>query len=127
VQEKLLQEFKSVVAHTRGKQSLDAQIENVAKARALTLNESQPAAKAAFSKVIMLTLLFFVLANSTVVQIFKNLIRGLFQGKVLSVEDAVDVLTLKDNTDSVGDYATALHLLARAHVSLISVNHQTKF
>jgi len=41
----------------------------------------------------------------------------MLQGKVLSVEGVVDVLTLKDNADSIDDYATALHLLARAEVN----------
>ena len=53
----------------------------------------------------------------TVLQIFKQLVRSLFQGKALSVEDIADVLSLKDNDTTIGDYATALHLLARADVS----------
>jgi cAMP phosphodiesterase len=40
----------------------------------------------------------------------------LLQGKALSIEDAVDVLTLKDNTSTPEDFATALHLLARVQV-----------
>ena len=47
---------------------------------------------------------------------FKYLVRLLLQGKALSVEDMADVLSLKDNFDHVEDYATALHLLARAEV-----------
>ena len=43
--------------------------------------------------------------------------RDILQGKVLNVEGVVDVLTLKDNEDSIDDYATALHLLARAEVN----------
>ena len=50
-------------------------------------------------------------------QIFKQLARYLLQGKALSVEDMADVLSLKDNDTTIGDYATALHLLARADVS----------
>lgn len=42
--------------------------------------------------------------------------RQVLQGKALSVEDAVDVLTLK-NDEGVENYATALHLLAHAEVS----------
>lgn len=53
----------------------------------------------------------------TVLQIFKQLVRSLFQGKALSVEDIADVLSLKDNNTTISDYATALHLLARADVS----------
>lgn len=47
----------------------------------------------------------------------KNHVRDILQGKVLNVEAVVDVLTLKDNGDSIDDYATALHLLARAEVN----------
>lgn len=54
--------------------------------------------------------------DSLALKIFKNLVRQLLQGKALSIEDAADVLTLKNNSDSVGDYSTALHLLARAQV-----------
>lgn len=49
-------------------------------------------------------------------QVLKNHVRDMLQGKVLNVEGVVDVLTLKDNTDSIDDYATALHLLASAKV-----------
>lgn len=49
-------------------------------------------------------------------KIFKTLARQLLQGKALSIEDAADILTLKDNTESVGDFSIALHLLARAQV-----------
>jgi nuclear pore complex protein Nup133 len=48
--------------------------------------------------------------------VLKNHVRDMLQGKVLNVESVVDVLTLKDNVDSIDDYATALHLLARAKV-----------
>jgi len=41
-------------------------------------------------------------------------VRDVLQGKVLNVEGVVDILTLKDNADSIDDYATALQLLARA-------------
>lgn len=47
--------------------------------------------------------------------------KDLLQGKSLSIEDTVDVLTLKDNFDSVGDYATALHLLARCNVRQVGI------
>ena len=43
--------------------------------------------------------------------------RSLFQGKALPVEDIADALSMKDNDTTIDDYATALHLLARAHVS----------
>lgn len=35
----------------------------------------------------------------------------------MSVEDIADALSMKDNDTTIGDYATALHLLARADVS----------
>ena len=50
-------------------------------------------------------------------QVFKQLVRSLLQGKALSVEDVADVLSMKDNDTTISDYATALHLLARADVS----------
>jgi len=46
-------------------------------------------------------------------------VRRLLQKKALSVEDTVDILSLKDNTSTVVDYPTALHLLARAEVGLV--------
>jgi len=48
---------------------------------------------------------------------FKQLARSLLQKKALSVEEMADALSLKDNDSTIGDYATALHLLARADVS----------
>jgi hypothetical protein len=42
--------------------------------------------------------------------------RQVLQGKALSLEDAVDVLTLQDNVEGAENYATALHLLAHAEV-----------
>lgn len=50
-------------------------------------------------------------------QSFKQLTRRMLLGKTLSVEDAADVLSLKDNDRSPEDYVTALQLLARAQVS----------
>lgn len=49
-------------------------------------------------------------------QIFKQLVRLLLQGKALHIEDIVDALTLRDNYDSLENYATALHLLSRDQV-----------
>jgi nuclear pore complex protein Nup133 len=51
------------------------------------------------------------------VQIFKDMVKHLLQGKALSIEDAADVLTLKDNEETVEDFATALQLVSRAVVS----------
>lgn len=45
----------------------------------------------------------------------KIFVRQVIQGKVLSVEDVVDILTLQDE-EGVENYATALHLLAHAEV-----------
>ncbi|KAG6851014.1 hypothetical protein H0H93_004501 [Arthromyces matolae] len=90
VHEALLQEFKSVPEAARGRQTLDSQIDTILKATATGLRE-KPALR----------------------NIFKELVRGLLQGRALCIEDAVDVLTLKDNNSSVEDFATALHLLAR--------------
>ena len=50
-------------------------------------------------------------------QIFKQLVRRLLQGKALSIEEAADVLSMKDNTDRLEDYVTAFHLLSTAKVS----------
>ena len=45
--------------------------------------------------------------------------RQLLQGKALSVEDMAELLSLKDNRNRVEDYASALHLLARAEVCVM--------
>ncbi|KAJ7109426.1 hypothetical protein C8R44DRAFT_634983 [Mycena epipterygia] len=90
VHQALLEEFKPVLESLRGRQSLEAQIDAIVKSEASRLADHKA-----------LTL------------IFKDLVRQLLQGNALSMEDTVDVLTLKDNTTSVEDYTTALHLLAR--------------
>ncbi|KAJ7774888.1 hypothetical protein B0H16DRAFT_78349 [Mycena metata] len=90
VHQRLLDEFKPVLDSLRARQSLDAQIDAIVKSEASGLKDQKA-----------LTL------------IFKDLVRKLLQGNALSMEDTVDVLTLKDNTTSVEDYTTALHLLAR--------------
>ena len=102
----LTEELKSVLVTVRGKQSLDRQVEIILqqKASAITDNKVFPLVRSLASKDIMLT----------VWQIFKQLVRSLFQGKALSVEDIADVLSLTDNDTTIGNYATALHLLARA-------------
>ncbi|GLB34911.1 putative non-repetitive/WGA-negative nucleoporin C-terminal [Lyophyllum shimeji] len=91
VHEALLQEFKSALATVRGRQSLDKQIDIIVKATASKLSD-----------------------RKALTQIFKDFVRALLQGRALSIEDAIDVLTLKDNTTSLEDYATALQLLARS-------------
>ncbi|KAJ7046830.1 hypothetical protein C8F04DRAFT_1227029 [Mycena alexandri] len=90
VHQRLLDEFKPVLDSLRARQSLDAQIDAIVKSEASGLKDQK-------------ALTF----------IFKDLVRKLLQGNALSMEDTVDVLTLKDNTTSVEDYTTALHLLAR--------------
>ncbi|EIN07336.1 hypothetical protein PUNSTDRAFT_71669 [Punctularia strigosozonata HHB-11173 SS5] len=92
VHEVLLRDLKTALVGLRGKQSLEAQVQAIASKHASKLSEKK-----------------------ALLQVFKQLVRQLLQGRVLSIEDIVDVLTLKDNTDSVDDYATALHLLAREH------------
>lgn len=44
------------------------------------------------------------------------LARQLLSGRAMALEDTVDLLTLKDNKESIEDYATALHLLGYAQV-----------
>ncbi|KIM58886.1 hypothetical protein SCLCIDRAFT_127429 [Scleroderma citrinum Foug A] len=100
VQEKLLKEFQNVLTSMRGKQkqSQDAQVETIMRAKASRLTESEKKGL-----------------------VFKNDVRQLLQGKMLSVEDIVDVLTLKDNGEKLEDYATALQLLLRAEVFLCCI------
>ncbi|KAF9227508.1 hypothetical protein BS17DRAFT_746046 [Gyrodon lividus] len=95
VQEKLLADFQSALGSIRGKQkqSLDAQVDAILRAKAKKLKESE---------------------RKGLITAFKNHVRQILQGKVLVVEDAVDLLTLKDKEGSIEDYATALHLLLRA-------------
>lgn len=51
-------------------------------------------------------------------QIFREYVRTLLQGNVLSVEDMVDVLSMRDNSESPDDYVIALRLLWGSDVSL---------
>jgi nuclear pore complex protein Nup133 len=91
VHEALTEELKSALASVRDRQSLDRQIETILqqKASAVADKKSLPL-------------------------VFKQLVRSLLQGKALSVEDVADALSMKDNYTTISDYATALHLLARA-------------
>ncbi|TFY77168.1 hypothetical protein EWM64_g6840, partial [Hericium alpestre] len=91
VHETLVDQLKSALASIRVKQSLDAQVDTIFKAKASRLAD-----------------------RPSLTLIFKALVRLLLQGKALSVEEVADVLSLKDDTKTVEDYATALHLLARA-------------
>ncbi|KAJ8584941.1 hypothetical protein M405DRAFT_746145 [Rhizopogon salebrosus TDB-379] len=94
VQEKLLEEFRETFTSLRGKQkqSLDGQVDAVIKAKATRLREE---------------------GRKGLLGILRIFVRQVLQGKALSVEDAVDILTLKDD-EGVGNYATALQLLAHA-------------
>ncbi|KAG2031047.1 hypothetical protein BDR03DRAFT_1032191 [Suillus americanus] len=95
VQEKMLQEFRETASGLRGKQkqSLDAQVDAVIKAKGARLRAER---------------------RHGLLGIMKIFVRQVLQGKALSLEDAVDVLTLQDNVEGVENYATALHLLAHA-------------
>jgi nuclear pore complex protein Nup133 len=48
------------------------------------------------------------------------MVKDMLQGKALSVEDTVDILTMKDNEESLDDFETALLLLAEAKVSFLA-------
>ncbi|KAK0204765.1 hypothetical protein DFS33DRAFT_1322617 [Desarmillaria ectypa] len=89
VHESLLEEFNAVLETLKGRQSLDSQTDAIIKQKASRLSD-RPA----------------------LTRIFKDFVRNVLQGKVLSIEDAVDVLSLKDNNETLGDFAMALHLLA---------------
>ncbi|KAK1236521.1 hypothetical protein PQX77_000214 [Marasmius sp. AFHP31] len=111
VHESLLEEFKAVLSKLRGKKSLDTQVETIMRERAMTLlDRNELVLVCNFGSTAWRGLMEVTL------QIFKNLVRDLLQGKSLSIEDAVDVLTLKDNKDSAQDYSTALQLLARCQL-----------
>ncbi|KDQ60778.1 hypothetical protein JAAARDRAFT_190924 [Jaapia argillacea MUCL 33604] len=91
VHQALLLEFRAALtSSSRSKQSLDAQVETMAKAHASNLHDRR-----------------------ALLKVFKQLVRRLLQGRSLSIEDSADVLSLKDNKKGVADYATALHLLSR--------------
>ena len=49
----------------------------------------------------------------TINQIFKQLLRRLLQGKDLSDEELVDLLSLKDNDETLDDFYAALHILTK--------------
>ncbi|KXN86872.1 hypothetical protein AN958_09467 [Leucoagaricus sp. SymC.cos] len=91
VHQALLEELRSALVGVRGRHSLESQIDTIVKAKAVGLAERKGS-----------------------LHVFKDLVRQLLQGKALSIEDAVDVLTLKDNDESAEDYATALQLIIRA-------------
>jgi nuclear pore complex protein Nup133 len=95
VQEIMLQEFREAASSLRGKQkqSLDAQVDAVIRTKGTRLRAER---------------------RHGLLGIMKIFVRQVLQGKALSLEDAVDVLTLQDNVEGAENYATALHLLAHA-------------
>ncbi|KAG2020222.1 methyltransferase type 11 [Coprinopsis cinerea AmutBmut pab1-1] len=91
VHDGLATEFKSALQGVRGRHSLESQVDIIMNAKAPGLKEYKAFAKC-----------------------FKDLLKHLLQGRALSIEDAVDLLTMKDNRENLSDYSTALHLLASA-------------
>lgn len=91
VHEALLEDLKSALAAVRGRHSLESQVDIIVKGKVTGLA-----------------------GRKGMLYAFKDFVRQLLQGKALSIEDTVDVLTLKDNKETVEDYATALQLLTRA-------------
>ncbi|KAJ3533367.1 hypothetical protein NM688_g7291 [Phlebia brevispora] len=93
VHENLLEELQSVLTSTRVRQSLETQVDSIARMKASRLQTRKA---------------FFA--------IFKQLVKRLLQGKALSSEDAADALSLKDNVPRIDDYITALHVLYHAEL-----------
>ncbi|KAF8910963.1 methyltransferase type 11 [Gymnopilus junonius] len=101
VHESLLHEFRSVLVTVRTRQSIDSQVDTI-----LNVKGSSLAGKTAFA------------------HIFRDLLRQLLQGKALSIEDLVELLTLKDNAESVDDFARSLQLLSSLKVCrFIAIEH----
>ncbi len=111
VHERLIDELRTALASVRIRQSIDMQVDTITKTKASRLSDRRA--------------LYAVSATEScvgrrltgILQVFKQLVKRLLQGKALSVEDAADVLSLKDNVPNVEDYITALHLLYHAQVS----------
>lgn len=49
-------------------------------------------------------------------QVFKRILRKLLLGQTLSEEDAVDILSMKDNTETSSDFIDALNILIHSPV-----------
>lgn len=116
VHDGLVEEFRSVLITNRVRQSLESQIEAIVRSKGIYLVE-----RTAFLRVSIFDNYHdqfrdLKLSSS---QIFKDLLRQLLQGKALSIEDTVDLLTLKDNGESLEDYATSFQLLNYAKVGYI--------
>ncbi|KAI5890655.1 uncharacterized protein SCHCODRAFT_02632498 [Schizophyllum commune H4-8] len=88
VHETIVADLQLALSTQRGRQSHDAQAEYILKTQAKRLNGTP-----AFAR------------------IFREYVRTLLQGNVLSVEDMVDVLSMRDNSESPDDYVIALRLL----------------
>ncbi|THG99186.1 hypothetical protein EW026_g3129 [Hermanssonia centrifuga] len=93
VHERLIDELRTALASVRIRQSIDMQVDTITKTKASRLSDRR-----------------------ALYAVFKQLVKRLLQGKALSVEDAADVLSLKDNVPNVEDYITALHLLYHAQL-----------
>ncbi|KAF5315570.1 hypothetical protein D9611_004731 [Ephemerocybe angulata] len=92
VHDALIEEFRAALETVRGRHSLESQVDIIVKAKAPSLKETRGFAMC-----------------------FKDLLKHLLQGKALSIEDAVDLLTLKDNDiTTFTDFAVALQLLKSA-------------
>jgi nuclear pore complex protein Nup133 len=106
----LLTELKEALANTRGRHSIDAQVDIITREKASKINQNQLTIASLLSNAILRE----ILMEESHLQIFKFLTKELLHGRALTVEDVVDLLTLKNNeADHVEDYATALYLLAR--------------
>lgn len=97
--ESLIDDLKSSLVNARARQSLDQQVDVITKAKASHLLAS---------------------GRRALIGVFKQLVKRLLQGKALSVEEAADVLSLKDNEEegALDSYVTALRLLINANVRL---------
>ena len=93
VHERLIAEFEECLTTTKSRKSTDAKIAAVLKAKASRLEKS---------------------GSKALIAIFKSLSKDLLAAKVLSVEDTVDLLTLKDNEETLESFTIALQLLAGA-------------
>lgn len=108
VQEDLVQQFIAMKSSTRAKQSFESLVEIIVKAKATRL-DTRPAY--AYVRFLVSVSLFCLLTMVT--QIFKQLLRQLLLGKALSDEELVDLLSLKDNDESLDDFYAALHILTK--------------
>ena len=56
-------------------------------------------------------------------QLFQRILRQFLQGNALTEEDAVDILSLKDNTEWPTDFVDALIILSNSQVGSHSVTY----